>query len=53
MIGLVWLIPALPLAGFVVLTLAGRRFGEPAAGWLAMLWGQDITDAYLRFAGLA
>lgn len=24
-----------------------------AAGWLAMLWGKDITDAYLRFAGLA
>lgn len=24
-----------------------------AAGWLAMLWGADITDAYLRFAGLA
>jgi len=32
---LVWLIPALPLAGFLVLLLAGRRFGEPAAGWLA------------------
>jgi leader peptidase (prepilin peptidase) / N-methyltransferase len=24
-----------------------------AAGWLAMLWGKDITDTYLRFAGLA
>jgi leader peptidase (prepilin peptidase)/N-methyltransferase len=24
-----------------------------AAGWLAMFWGKDITDAYLRFAGLA
>ncbi|WJW74935.1 A24 family peptidase [Thiohalobacter sp. IOR34] len=23
-----------------------------AAGWLALLWGQDLTDAYLRFAGL-
>ncbi|MFL6203853.1 MAG: NADH-quinone oxidoreductase subunit L [Acidimicrobiales bacterium] len=32
---LVWLIPALPLAGFLVLLLLGRRFGEPAAGWVA------------------
>ena len=24
-----------------------------AAGWLAMLWGEDITRAYLRFAGLS
>ncbi|MBZ0072648.1 MAG: A24 family peptidase [Gammaproteobacteria bacterium] len=24
-----------------------------AAGWLALLWGEDITQAYLRFAGLA
>jgi leader peptidase (prepilin peptidase)/N-methyltransferase len=24
-----------------------------AAGWLALLWGKDLTDAYLRFAGLA
>jgi NADH-quinone oxidoreductase subunit L len=31
----VWLIPALPLAGFLILLLAGRRLGEPAAGWLA------------------
>ena len=22
------------------------------AGWIAMLWGRDITDTYLRFAGL-
>ena len=32
---LVWLIPALPLAGFLVLVVLGRRLGEPAAGWLA------------------
>ena len=37
MLELVWLIPALPLAGFVVLTLFGRRIGEPLAGWLATL----------------
>ncbi|MBA2752155.1 MAG: NADH-quinone oxidoreductase subunit L [Actinobacteria bacterium] len=32
---LVWLVPALPLGGFAVLLLLGRRLGEPAAGWLA------------------
>ena len=35
MVSLVWLIPALPLAGFAVLLLAGPRLGEPRAGWLA------------------
>jgi NADH-quinone oxidoreductase subunit L len=32
---LVWLIPALPAAGAVVLLLFGKRIGEPRAGWLA------------------
>ncbi|MEQ8716584.1 MAG: NADH-quinone oxidoreductase subunit L [Acidimicrobiales bacterium] len=31
---LVWLVPALPLAGFALLVVAGRRLGEPAAGWI-------------------
>ncbi|HVF32865.1 MAG TPA: NADH-quinone oxidoreductase subunit L [Acidimicrobiales bacterium] len=31
----VWLIPALPLAGFLALVVGGRKLGEPAAGWLA------------------
>jgi NADH-quinone oxidoreductase subunit L len=35
MLDLVWLIPALPLAGFVLIFLLGRRLGEPLAGWLA------------------
>lgn len=35
MVELVWLIPALPLAGFAVLLLAGPRLGEPRAGWIA------------------
>jgi NADH-quinone oxidoreductase subunit L len=35
MLDLVWLIPALPLAGFVTLVALGRRLGEPVAGWLA------------------
>jgi NADH-quinone oxidoreductase subunit L len=32
---LVWLIPALPVAGFLILVLAGRRLGDPRAGILA------------------
>ncbi|MCU1370725.1 MAG: nuoL [Ilumatobacteraceae bacterium] len=32
---LIWLIPAFPLAGFVLLVAFGRRLGEPLAGWLA------------------
>ncbi|MGY6502679.1 MAG: NADH-quinone oxidoreductase subunit L [Acidimicrobiales bacterium] len=35
MLDLVWLIPALPLAGFLTLVVFGRRLGEPGAGWLA------------------
>ena len=35
MLDAAWLIPAFPLAGFVVLVIAGRRMGEPLAGWLA------------------
>ena len=35
MLEAVWLIPALPLAGFLVLLATGRRLGDPAAGWLA------------------
>ena len=32
---LLWLIPALPLSGFVALVPFGRRLRDPAAGWLA------------------
>ena len=53
MLELVWLIPALPLAGFLVLTLAGRRFGEPAAGWLATLvLGGSFAATVAVFIGL-
>ncbi|MFM8266834.1 MAG: NADH-quinone oxidoreductase subunit L [Ilumatobacteraceae bacterium] len=37
MLDLVWLIPALPLAGFLLLVVFGRRLGDPRAGWLATL----------------
>ncbi len=53
MLELVWLIPALPLAGFLILTLAGRRFGEPAAGWLAtLLLGGSFAATVAVFVGL-
>ncbi len=32
---LMWLIPAFPLAGFLLILLFGRRLGDPLAGWLA------------------
>ena len=34
---LLFLIPALPLAGFVFLMFFGKRLGEPLAGWIATL----------------
>ncbi|MDP8937813.1 MAG: NADH-quinone oxidoreductase subunit L [Actinomycetota bacterium] len=35
MVEAVWLIPALPLLGFLVLLAFGRRLGDPRAGYLA------------------
>ena len=37
MADVVWLIPALPLAGFLLLLVGGRKLGEPRAGILATL----------------
>ena len=37
MLDLVWLIPALPLAGGLLLILFGAKLGEPRAGWLATI----------------
>ena len=37
MLDAVWLIPALPLAGFLIILVFGRRLGEPKAGYLATL----------------
>ncbi|MEY2582711.1 MAG: NADH-quinone oxidoreductase subunit [Ilumatobacteraceae bacterium] len=37
MLDVVWLIPALPLAGFVLILFFGRRLGDPKAGYLATL----------------
>ncbi len=35
MVDVVWLIPALPLAGFLIILVLGRKLGEPLAGWVA------------------
>ena len=53
MVSLVWLIPALPLAGFVLVLLFGKRLGEPASGWLAtaMVAGAFVV-AVVAFVGL-
>jgi NADH-quinone oxidoreductase subunit L len=50
---LVWLIPALPLAGFLVLLVLGRRFAEPAAGWVATVaCGGAFAATLLVFGAL-
>jgi len=53
LLDLVWLIPALPLAGFLVLVVLGRRLGEPGAGLLAtaMVAGSFAATVAV-FAGL-
>jgi NADH-quinone oxidoreductase subunit L len=46
---LIWLIPALPLAGFVLLVFAGKRIGEPLAGWIATL---AVAGSFLATVGV-
>jgi NADH-quinone oxidoreductase subunit L len=49
----VWLIPALPLAGFLVLLALGRRIGEPGAGWIATAaCGGSFVATVVVYAGL-
>jgi NADH-quinone oxidoreductase subunit L len=49
----VWLIPALPLAGFLILVFAGRWLGEPRAGWLATLCcAGSFVASVIVYAGL-
>jgi len=53
LLDLVWLVPALPLAGFGLLVLLGRRLGEPLAGWLATaMVGGSFAATVLVFVGL-
>jgi NADH-quinone oxidoreductase subunit L len=53
LVELVWLIPALPLAGFLLLVAIGRRLGEPVAGWVATAaCGASFGATVLVFIGL-
>ena len=53
LLDLVVLIPALPLAGFLLLLVAGPKLGEPKAGWIATLaCGGAFAAAVATFAGL-
>ncbi|MBA2281254.1 MAG: NADH-quinone oxidoreductase subunit L, partial [Acidimicrobiia bacterium] len=53
LVELVWLIPALPLVGFLALVLFGRKLGEPGAGWVATLMvGGSFAVTVLVFLGL-
>ncbi|HUR23612.1 MAG TPA: NADH-quinone oxidoreductase subunit L [Acidimicrobiales bacterium] len=51
MIHAVWLIPALPLAGFLILLAFGRRLGDPKAGYLAtaMMFGAFLVAVGVFF----
>ena len=48
-----WVIPAIPLFGFAVLILAGRRLGDPGAGWFATAMAAGaFAFALIVFVGL-
>jgi len=50
---LVWLVPALPLIGFVLLLAVGNSLGEPRAGWLATTAaGASFVVTLVVFIGL-
>ncbi len=53
MVEAVWLIPALPLLGFLLLLAFGRRLGDPRAGYVAtaMMFGAFLVTLVV-FAGL-
>ncbi|MBI3257504.1 MAG: NADH-quinone oxidoreductase subunit L, partial [Actinobacteria bacterium] len=53
MLGAVWLVPALPLLGFLTLALVGRRLADPVAGWLATsVMAGSFVAAVVTFVGL-
>jgi NADH-quinone oxidoreductase subunit L len=53
LLDLVWLIPLLPLVGFVLLMAFGRKLGEPWAGWLAtVLVAGSFVATVVVFIGL-
>lgn len=53
MLSAVWLVPALPLLGFLTLALVGRRLADPMAGWLATsVMAGSFAAAVTTFVGL-
>ena len=48
MLDVLWLIPAFPLAGFLIILLFGRRLGEPLAGCIATLM---VAASFVRLGG--
>ncbi len=57
MLDLVWLIPALPLAGFLLILVFGRRLGDPKAAYLAtaMVAGSFVVSVltFLDLLGMS
>ena len=55
MLDLVWLIPAFPLLGFLLLVVGGRKLGEPRAGWLAtaVMAGSFVASVIVFFGLVA
>ena len=51
MLHVAYLMPLLPLAGFVVLVSAGRRIGDPLAGWIATAAVAGVVRGGLPDAG--
>ena len=53
MLRVVFLVPLLPLAGFLVLVVAGRKLGNPLAGWVAtFMVATSFVVTAIVFAGL-
>ena len=56
MLGLIWLIPVLPLAGSVQNLVLGRKLGDPRAGWVATIATASsfvvTVAAYFEMLGL-
>ena len=53
MLRVAFLIPLLPLAGFLILLASGRKLGNPLAGWLATIMvAASFVVTVVVFAGL-
>ena len=53
MVELVWLIPMLPLLGFLILLITGHLLGEPRAGWVATAFaGASFIATLIVLVGL-